>query len=113
MAVASIGNDSVVSGHDLKTEVARTRHNQPVCEACSAVPLSALLGCVAAELDVTEGVDAGVEGAADDGRGLVFDDNGGTGNNGAGLEVAAVVDCDLDEFACFWVEDGANARRLG
>ena len=75
--------------------------------------LSALLRSPADEFNVTEGVDAGVEGAADDGRGLVFSDNGGTGNKGAGIEVAALMDCDLDEFAGLGIENGADARGLG
>jgi hypothetical protein len=82
-------------------------------EQSARLCVSALLRSPADEFNVTESVDAGVEGAADDGRGLVFSDNGGTGNEGAGIEVAALMNCDLDEFAGLGIENGADARGLG
>src|SRR5580693_750734 len=82
-------------------------------EQSARLCVSARLGSPADEFNVTEGVDAGLEGAADDGRGLVFGDDGGTGDEGAGLEIAAVMDCDLNEFAGLGIEDGADARGLG
>src|ERR1700730_458556 len=74
--------------------------------------LSALLSPPADELNVTEGVNAGVEGAADDGRGFVFDDDGGGGDHAAGQQVAALVDCPFDELAGLRVEDRARAPGL-
>ena len=62
---------------------------------------------------IVEGIDLGVEEAGDDGRGFVFDDDGGTRDKGAGQEVAALVDRDLDEFAGFKIEDEADAHGLG
>src|SRR5260370_22675390 len=42
------------------------------------------LGIAPGQLDITEGVNAGVERSADHGRGLVLDDDRGAGDDGAG-----------------------------
>src|SRR6516162_11241150 len=67
----------------------------------------------AGQLNIAESVDLRVEQAADDGRGLVFDDDGGAGDKGAGSEIAALVDRDFDKLAGLGVEDGADPRGLG
>src|SRR6266446_905352 len=68
---------------------------------------------VSAELDIAEGVDAGIEEAADDGRGFVLDDDCGAGDDGAGQQVAALVDRHVDELAGLGVEDRAMPRLGG
>ena len=55
-----------------------------------------------------EDVDAGVKEPADDGRGFVFDDDGGAADQGARAQFAPLVDWHLDKFAGFGVEDSAE-----
>src|SRR6516225_3414596 len=66
----------------------------------------------AGQLDVAEAVDVCLEEAADDGRGLVFDDDGRAGDRGARLELPASVDCDFDELAGLGIEDLARSHGL-
>src|SRR5580700_7660165 len=63
------------------------------------------------QLDVPERVNPGVEVAADDGRGLVLDDDGRAFERRARRERGALVDRDLDELGAFRVEHGAAACR--
>ncbi len=74
--------------------VARLRRLRPktLQQAQHAICRYQTLTRAACELDVAERVDPRVEDAADDGRGLVFDDDGGAGDDGAGHQVASLVD---------------------
>ncbi len=65
------------------------------------------------QLDIPEPVDARVEGAADDGRGLILDDNGWTGKRGAGDKRGPLVDRNLNKGAALGVEDLALRSRSG
>jgi hypothetical protein len=65
------------------------------------------------QLDIAESVEAGVEEAADDSGGFVLGDDGGAGDDGSGLKVAAVVDRDLYELARIRVKNRPAARWLG
>jgi len=64
------------------------------------------------QLDIAEGIDPGIEEVGDDGRGLVFGDDGGAGYQGTGPEISTLMDCDLDEFPSLGVEDLARAQGL-
>src|SRR5579863_2799131 len=63
------------------------------------------------QLDVAEGVDPGVEEAADHGRGLVLDDDRWAGDDRTRRERGALVDRHLDEIRAVGVEHRAAARR--
>src|SRR5215472_3062997 len=85
--------------------------SRPLSARCGVLSLSK--GSAAGQLDIAKAIDAGVEEAGDDGRSLVFDDDGGTADQGARAQLAPLVDRDLDEFAGFSVENRAGARGLG